>query len=339
MRRALAVCAVVIGSMSAAVASPRKAPPPPPSSVMPVTRAQASMPGTPGKRITIYGGDLRSILPACRCVAGAWKLAKNGESKTHFKGTLSATSFNHKRAKSPKSLAVKVRKTNHLMRGVFGTEREQLHAIMRGSGTVMLREVTGGEWELVGFSLEAELGDLFANNARWRADPKQPPKAAPASAIAEGVVDGATLEEQINNYRASIGLPRIPISAALTKVARAHARDLATHNPVTETCNMHSWSANGSWSSCCYDRSRAAARCMWVKPKEIAGYKGNGYEIAARWSSGMSPDRALDQWQRSSAHHDVMVNAGIWDKPWRALGVAIEGDFAVAWFGEEADAR
>ncbi len=122
----------------------------------------------------------------------------------------------------------------------------------------------------------------------------------------------------------------------MTKVARAHAHDLSVNKPVTNTCNMHSWSDKGEWSSCCYDSSKEAARCMWKKPKEIAGYKGNGYEIAAN-AGGMTPEQALSLWQNSPAHHAVMINKDQWKKPWRALGIAVEGDYAVAWFGEEAD--
>ena len=75
---------------------------------------------------------------------------------------------------------------------------------------------------------------------------------------------------------------------------------------------------------------------MWAKPKEIAGYPGHGYEIAAT-GAGIEPALALYQWQQSAAHHEVMINQGIWKKPWAALGVAVEGDYAVAWFGEEPD--
>ena len=51
----------------------------------------------------------------------------------------------------------------------------------------------------------------------------------------------------------------------------------------------------------------------------------------------MTPEQALSLWQNSPAHHAVMINKDQWNKPWRALGVAVEGDYAVAWFGEEAD--
>ena len=35
----------------------------------------------------------------------------------------------------------------------------------------------------------------------------------------------------------------------------------------------------------------------------------------------------------------VIFNKRIWTKPWRAMGVAIEGDHAVAWFGEVTDSK
>jgi hypothetical protein len=140
----------------------------------------------------------------------------------------------------------------------------------------------------------------------------------------------------INDYRASIKLPRVAVSAKLTKVAEAHVQDLNVNKPVTDKCNMHSWSKQGKWTSCCYDKSTAAAKCMWAKPKEIAGYPGNGFEIAAG-AAGITPEKALSLWRESSAHHAVMINQGIWKKPWGAIGVAIAGDYAVAWFGEETD--
>jgi hypothetical protein len=282
-------------------------------------------------KLTVFGGDPNVMLPACRCAAGLFTL--NKETATHFTGTLDKPSFNHKRA-ATKQLAVKVRKTRHLM-GVHRDYRAALHAILRGSGQLFVREVTGGEWEVVGFAPEP-LGDVFAT--RWKSDAKKPPKPAPATPIIDPAADAAALAKLINDYRASIELPRVPMSAKLTKVAAAHVRDLNEHKPTSEKCNMHSWSKHGPWSACCYDRSKAAARCMWAKPKEIAGYKGSGYEIAAS-ASGIAPAQALEQWQKSPLHHEVMINKRIWTKPWKAIGVAIEGDYAVAWFGEETDTK
>jgi uncharacterized protein YkwD len=279
--------------------------------------------------LTIMDGHPSAFLPTCRCVAGVWRLG--GETSTHFVGTVEELSFNHSR-KATKSIKAKVRKTRSLM-GVHKNYRPTLHGIMRASGQLVLREVAGGEWEVAGFADDV-IGDLFKTHAGWRA--KQTPKPSPATPLIDAKADANALADLINDYRASIKLPRVPISKAMTKVAQAHAHDLNVNRPVKEGCNMHSWSEKGAWSSCCYDSSKEAARCMWKKPKEIAGYKGFGYEIAAN-ASGMTPEQALSLWQNSPAHHAVMINKDQWNKPWRAMGVAVEGDYAVAWFGEEAD--
>ena len=296
-----------------------------------VWKAQAKAADDTYKPIVFIGETPNALLPPCRCVAGTWKIGR--ETATHFTGTLDGPSFNHVRA-AKKRLSIKVRKTRELM-GMHRDYRPALHAIMRGSGQLVLREVSGGEWEVVGYA-PGPLGKLFANNPQWNADPKAPPKPAKARPVIDPKADAVALAKLINDYRASIELPRVAISAALTKVAQAHVRDLAANTPVKEGCNMHSWSSKGSWTGCCYDSSKQAARCMWAKPKEIAGYRSNGYEIAAT-ASGVTPEHALEMWQKSKAHHEVMINKGIWKKPWRAMGVAIDGDYAVTWFGEAED--
>jgi hypothetical protein len=294
-----------------------------------VWNAQAKVADGSYKKIIFIGEKPDALLPPCRCVAGIWK--RGSETATHFTGTLDGASFNHKRGGAKKRIAIKVRKTRDLM-GMHRDYRAALHGIMRGSGQLVVREVTGGQWEVVGYAPEA-MGALFANNPSWNADAKKPPSPAKASPIVDAKADAAALAELINDYRATLKLPRVAVSPALTKVAQAHVRDLAVNKPVKEGCNLHSWSGKGDWSGCCYDSSKEAARCMWVKPKEIAGYQGHGYEIAAT-ASGLTPEHALEMWQKSPAHHEVMINKGIWTKPWRAMGVAIEGDFGVAWFGE-----
>jgi hypothetical protein len=147
----------------------------------------------------------------------------------------------------------------------------------------------------------------------------------------------------INNYRKSKKLPTIPFSAALTKVAQLHARDLNDNKPhLQDGCNMHSWSKSNQWSACCYTADHKQASCMWDKPKELTYYQGNGYEIACRYyqSSGtkMTADQALKQWKSSRAHHDVMISNGIWKKyPWKAMGVGIYEEYALVWFGNDSD--
>lgn len=82
---------------------------------------------------------------------------------------------------------------------------------------------------------------------------------------------------------------------------------------------------------------------MWSKPSEITRgvYSGNGYEIGfGSPQSGLAtPEAAIAGWLGSLLHSAVMLERGIWaGKDWQALGVAIHGRYAVAWFGEEHDA-
>lgn len=148
----------------------------------------------------------------------------------------------------------------------------------------------------------------------------------------------AELADAVNQYRVEQGLASIPVSNALTRVAEAHVRDLETNDPTGGQCNLHSWSAAGEWSACCYTEDHAQAQCMWDKPGELTSYPGYGYEIAYVDSGGATPDGALNGWIGSSGHHDVILSRGPWaDRPWHAMGAAIQGQYAVVWFGEEAD--
>lgn len=338
MGRAIVTMLALLIAIGSARAQPAAKPAPasPPGNFLTPWNIQATTEGGT-KKITVFGGTPDDFLPSCRCVAGIWQLGRNGESATHFTGTLQGTSVNHPRAAVAAKLKAKIRKTRHLM-GAADEHRKKLQAIMASTGQLILREVKGGEWEVVGYSVDI-LGDLFANNPRWRVDPKKPPAPVAASPILDPAADAIELAKLINDYRVSLGLPRLPTSPALTKVAQAHVRDLNVNKPMKEGCNMHSWSTKGTWSACCYDGSPAAARCMWKKPKEISGYPGNGYEIAAAAPSGMTPDLALSQWQKSQAHHEVMINKGKWKQPWGTFGVAVEGTHSVAWFGNDPDGK
>lgn len=77
---------------------------------------------------------------------------------------------------------------------------------------------------------------------------------------------------------------------------------------------------------------------MWDKPKEIAGYPGNGYEIAYYSSSGANAQEALAGWKVSEGHNPLLVNTGIWkDVNWKAVGIGIDDSYGVVWFGEVTD--
>jgi len=148
------------------------------------------------------------------------------------------------------------------------------------------------------------------------------------------------LYDLIMAYRKSKKLAPIPYSAKLTKVAQAHARDLEDNFDYEKSgeCNPHSWSDKGQWSSCCYTSDHKQAKCMWDKPKEIAGYAGNGYEIAYFSSAGATAQEGLDGWKKSQGHNPLLINTGTWAKVnWKGIGIGIYGKYGVVWFGEEAD--
>ena len=159
------------------------------------------------------------------------------------------------------------------------------------------------------------------------------------SATAQELTQEETnLYNLIMQYRAEKGLPRIPLSTSLTFVAKTHAKDLDQNQPDKGNCNMHSWSNKGTWTPCCYTRDHAKAQCMWDKPKELTNYTGNGFEISY-WSSGGANARGvLASWKSSSGHNSVMINKGMWSShPWQAIGIGINGNYAVVWFGEVKD--
>jgi uncharacterized protein YkwD len=149
------------------------------------------------------------------------------------------------------------------------------------------------------------------------------------------------LYDLMMEYRKSKGLESIPLSAKLTLVAQTHVRDLSENyvfNPKNVTCNPHSWSGKGKWTSCCYTSDHKQKECMWNKPKEIAGYQGAGYEIAYYSSAGATAQEGLDGWKVSPAHNPLIINEGIWSKAkWNGIGIGIYKEYGVVWFGEVSD--
>lgn len=142
----------------------------------------------------------------------------------------------------------------------------------------------------------------------------------------------------IMEYRKSEGLPSIPYSRSLSKVARIHVRDLQKNRPSGK-CNIHSWSDDGPWTPGCYTDDHAKANVMWDKPKELTGYKTSGFEIACTMSpSYINARQALDGWQDSYYHNQVIVNEGVWKGyTWKAIGIGLYGNYAVVWFGYSPD--
>ncbi len=171
-----------------------------------------------------------------------------------------------------------------------------------------------------------------------RAAPAKVADSAAAAATGTPGAEEKRLYELIMAYRTEKGLPRIPLSPSLTKVAQVHVRDLEAHFVGGGKCNLHSWSDHGDWKPCCYTSDHAQAECMWNKPRELTEYRGSGYEISYTHSARADAAGALRSWQGSSGHNSVIVNAGVWEShPWGAIGVGIYGRYAVVWFGEESD--
>lgn len=151
--------------------------------------------------------------------------------------------------------------------------------------------------------------------------------------------DESELYNLIMKYRKEKGLPAIPLSKSLTMVAQTHARDLEDNYTPDPKCNLHSWSNNGNWKPVCYTKDHAQARLMWSKPQELTSYKGDGFEIAFAEDVEYlaNAENALESWKESKYHIAVILNKGTWKKKWNAIGIGINGSYAVVWFGNEID--
>jgi len=103
--------------------------------------------------------------------------------------------------------------------------------------------------------------------------------------------EGKQIISLLNAYRAENGLPPIQKSCALCTVA----------NEKAVSGNGHSWTGR---FACTYDGNYD---CMWKKPSQLTGYKGNGYE---NWSGARTAEDAFNGWKGSSSHNDVMINKG-----------------------------
>ena len=148
----------------------------------------------------------------------------------------------------------------------------------------------------------------------------------------------------INEYRVQHGLPTVALSKSLTYVAQLHVWDLAANHPISQRCNLHSWSSKGAWKACCYTEDHNGAVCMWNKPRELTNYQGSGYEIAYWTNEPLSPshfaEKALIGWKQSNEHDRVILNKGEWNKlDWISMGVGYLQGYAVVWFGTLPDEK
>lgn len=142
----------------------------------------------------------------------------------------------------------------------------------------------------------------------------------------------------VNEYRKSENLPAIPLSKSLSIVAKKHIADLIQNKPDTGTCSFHSWSDKGNWHACCFTKASKDKHCMQSKPAELTAYTGKGYEIVYWESREATAEKAILQWKETQAARAALTNIREWEKyNWSALGVGIDGGFAIIWLGEDMD--
>ena len=143
------------------------------------------------------------------------------------------------------------------------------------------------------------------------------------------------LYQLIMDYRASLGLPAIPLSNALTVTAGRHVVDthynfLVPNIPFAPGTNLH------SWSDAPYYADHSAADVMWYAPERVgAPYPDAAFEISHAGSTTV--EGALSGWQGSPGHNNVIVNANPWVWDWNAIGIGAympdTYDFGIRWGG------
>lgn len=150
------------------------------------------------------------------------------------------------------------------------------------------------------------------------------------------------LADLVNQYRRSLGLSEMKISKSLTIVARTHVYDSNVNHPENNKDsrgikgNLHSWSNKGNWTAVVYTPDHYYSSLMWSKPSELTTYKGNGYEISCYSSNTMTASGAFNSWKDSAGHNAVMAGYGAWSQL-KVMGIAIEGNYAHIWFGNDDD--
>lgn len=146
------------------------------------------------------------------------------------------------------------------------------------------------------------------------------------------------LASLINGFRKQNRMPEIPLSRALTYVAKLHAYDLQQNRQDTSICNAHSWSDKGKWSPCCYNNYVLKNNCMWDKPKELTSYNFRGYELVFSEEDLVDADSVFNLIKTTPEASEMILTKGLQsDKNWLAFGVGISENYVSLWFGQRPD--
>lgn len=147
------------------------------------------------------------------------------------------------------------------------------------------------------------------------------------------------LAKLINDFRKANKKSSLPLSKALTIVAKTHVSDLQDNNPDTSICLTASWSNKGSWTACCYNKYLLNETCMWDKPKELTKYPFRGYELSYFEEGIIQVDSLFSIWMSSEETKNMLLTNGNFStKKWETMGLAIGENYASVWFGQRADA-
>lgn len=145
----------------------------------------------------------------------------------------------------------------------------------------------------------------------------------------EASADEKELLRLVNEYRAQHNLPVVPFSNALSLVANRHLLDLKANIKST----------SHSWSNCPYDiKNESTWNCVFNAPQRLGtDYTGRGYENVYRnIHQNATPPLAIAAWKNSPPHNALLINQTFFKNDvYDACGIAIDGNFAVLWFGTQ----
>lgn len=165
------------------------------------------------------------------------------------------------------------------------------------------------------------------------------------STVIQNDIESYQLTEQetilfnlINDLRQQHQQTILPLSKKLCFVGQTHIDDLNANYKTEDGCSLHSWSDKGRWTPCCHSKDPSGINCMKIKPKEIAGYTGLGFELIYWGDESANALDAYNLWRDNKASIEMILCNGKWKSfQWKSLGVSLKGNYAIIWFGDKLE--